>query len=231
MSKYLFLLILCFVCSLTQAQNKWFTVYSDTNKLTIDANAIIEEMAAQINKSGLDAKFLPPKAIKNTTPYLIYIDMEKGVVNLPFWTEVIPPQKEFFADVAGGEAKGKEVFGLFFNGFYLTHEVGHSFTLNAGKKFDNSYDSEYDANVMAMLFWRQKDSKSLNTCYNYAKEMLKKLTNPVPVGADYKGYMTKHYDELSSDPYKYGYIQFTQFVEIYENKSLPDFSTYVRNYK
>ena len=27
--------------------------------------------------------------------------------------------------VAGGEIAGKKVFGLFFNGFYLPHELGH----------------------------------------------------------------------------------------------------------
>ena len=231
MRKNLLLLILFFTCSFANSQNKWFTVYKDAGELTVDANNIINEMAIQINNAGGKVTFLPPKAIKNTTPYLIYVDIEKSLVNLPLWSEVITPQKQFFADVAGGEEKGKEVFGLFFNGFYLTHEVGHSFTLNSGKKFEDSYDSEYDANIMAMLFWRQKDSKSLSKCYDYAKEMLKKLKNPVPNGEDYKLYMTKYYDELSSDPYKYGYIQFTQFVEIYENKSLPDFLTYVKSYK
>ncbi|MCR6720981.1 MAG: hypothetical protein NVV59_12005 [Chitinophagaceae bacterium] len=57
--------------------------------------------------------------------------------------------------------------------------------------------------------------------------MLQSLKDPVPANENYKGYITSHYLELAADPYKYGYIQFKQFVEIYENKSLPDFDTYV----
>jgi len=231
MKKIATLTVFLFICLLANSQNEWFTVYNDTVKLTVDANKIINEMASQIKKVRPETKFSQPKAIKNTTPYLIYVDIEKGEVNLPFWSEVITPQQQFFADVASGEQQGKEVFGLFFNGFYLTHEVGHSFTASSGKKFDNEYDSEYDANIIAMLFWQQNNTESLKKCYTYAKEMLKKLKNPVPTGEDYKKYMTKYYNELSSDPYKYGYIQFTQFVEIYENKNLPDFLTYMKNYK
>ena len=61
--------------------------------------------------------------------------------------------------------------------------------------------------------------------------MLKTLKNPVPKNEDYKKYITENYGKLASDPYKYGYIQFSQFVEIYENSKLPDFDTYIKNYK
>jgi hypothetical protein len=147
------------------------------------------------------------------------------------WEEIIPPQKAFFAEVAGGENEGKEVFGLFFNGFYIAHELGHSISASAGKKFDNAYDSEYDANIIAILYWRTTSEKdNLKKCYDYAKKMLTTLKNPVPENEDFKKYVTQHYKELASDPYKYGYIQFSQFVEIYENKTMPDFDTYIKNY-
>ncbi|MBX2931629.1 MAG: hypothetical protein KF781_06780 [Chitinophagaceae bacterium] len=55
------------------------------------------------------------------------------------------------------------------------------------------------------------------------------MKNPVPANENYKEYITKHYNELASDPYKYGYIQFSQFVEIYENNKLSGFGTFIKN--
>ncbi len=231
MKKTTLAFILLFSFLQTNAQNTWFSLYTDSLSLVSDAGKIVNEITVQIKKANPFVQFKQNKAIKNTTPYLIFIDLETNTVNLPFWTEVITPQKNFFAEVAGGEKEGKEVFGLFFNGFYLAHELGHSFSFSAGKKFDNAYDSEYDANIIGMLFWKQKENKYLQKCYDYAKKMLTTLKNPVPAGENYKKYITQHYEELSADPYKYGYIQFSQFVEIYENKTLTDFETFIKNYK
>lgn len=211
------------------AQNKWFSTYSDSTALVTDANKILQQMTARIHDANPGISMLKNTAVKNTTPYLIYID--SVTVNLPMWAEVIPQQKNFFAEVAGGENEGKEVFGLFFNGFYIAHELGHSVATRAGKKFDNAYDSEYDANVIAVLYWRVTGEKShLKRCYDYAKQMLKTLKNPVPENENFKEYITRHYNEMASDPYQYGYIQFSQLVEIYENEALPDFDTYIKNY-
>lgn len=231
MKKIVTLLLILFATIQADAQNKWFSLYSDSVALTADANTIINEMTSQVRVANPSIRLSRNKAIKNTTPYLIFIDLDSFTVNLPFWAEVIPEQKKFFAEVAGGEKEGKEVFGLFFNGFYLAHELGHSFSFGSGKKFDSYYDSEYDANIIAILFWRQTEKAKLERCYMYAKKMLQLLKNPVPANEDYKKYVTKHYDELSSDPYKYGYIQFSQFVEIYDNKALPDFHTFIKSYK
>lgn len=127
--------------------------------------------------------------------------MDKCIINLPFGDEVIQTQKDFFTEVSGGEAEGKAVFGLFFNGFYLVHEIGHALSDAMGKKHDNAYASEYNANVTGILY-REKagQNEKLKQCYQYAKKMLLTLKNPVPIGEDYKTDITKHYDELSSDP-------------------------------
>ncbi len=228
--KYIITLLLTLsIVNVANAQNKWFSVYNDSTALVSDANEIIHQMSERVGRVNADIKLDNITAIKNTTPYLIYID--GATVNIPMWEEVIPAQKKFFAEVAGGENEGRAVFGLFFNGFYIAHELGHSIAASAGKKFDNAFDSEYDANVMAVLYWRTtKEKDKLETCYTYAKKMLETLKNPVPENENYKKYITEHYNELGADPYKYGYIQFSQFVEIYENKSLPDFDTFIKNY-
>ncbi|WP_316806508.1 hypothetical protein [Pedobacter agri] len=231
MKRTLTLLMLVCLCKLSFAQtDKWFGTYRDSIALVTDADKIIKQLAEKISKADVKIDLSKNFAVKNTTPNLIFINYKKNTVNLPFWDEVITPQKKFFHDVAVGETEGKEVFGLFFNGFYLAHELGHSFFAIAGKKFDNSYDSEYEANKFAVLYWQSvKEKKNLKKCYDYAQKMLKTLKNPVPEHEDYKKYITENYSKLASDPRKYGYIQFSQFVEIYKDKKLPDFKPISKN--
>jgi hypothetical protein len=228
--RYIFLTIIAFCTFVqTQAQNKWFSTYKDSTALTTDANKITQQLADRIIKVKPDINLHDDIAIKNTTPNLIFFNYKNKTLNLPFWTEVIPPQQQFFAEVAGGEKEGREVFGLFFNGFYIAHELGHSFFNKTGKDFDNKYDSEYEANTFAILYWKATGEKdNLKKCYNYAVKMLRTLKNPVPENEDFKKYLTENYGKLASDPYKYGYIQFSQFVEIYDNEDLPDFDTYIK---
>jgi len=227
--KNLILIFLVLFSLQSNAQNRWFTTYSDSVALKTDAVKIVNQFKQKVKSANPTIKLDDWKVVKNTSPYLIYI--ENKTVNLPLWQEVIPQQKDFFAEVAEGKEQGREVFGLFFNGFYLVHELGHGLGESVGKKFENAYDLEYEANTIAILYWRSTgEKKNLKKCYTYAKKMLKHLKNPVPANENFKEYMSKHYQELSSDPYKYGYIQFSQFVEIYENKNLPDFVTFIKNY-
>lgn len=230
--RYIFLTVIAsYTFVQTQAQYKWFSTYSDSASLTKNANKITHQLADRIIKVNPKINLHDDIAIKNTTPNLIFFNYKNKTLNLPFWTEVIPPQQQFFAEVAGGEKEGKEVFGLFFNGFYLAHELGHSFFNKTGKEFDNRYDSEYEANIFAILYWKATGERdNLKKCYDYAKKMLKTLKNPVPENEDFKKYLTENYGKLASDPYKYGYIQFSQFVEIYDNKNLPDFDSYIKKY-
>lgn len=60
--------------------------------------------------------------------------------------------------------------------------------------------------------------------------MVRQLADPVPSGEDPVKFFNEHYQELGADPYKYGYFQFSQFVQIYENKSLNDFDTFIREF-
>lgn len=227
MTKNIILLGLILFCNYSFAQNKWFQLHTDSSALLKNAVEISKKFERNVEKlrPNLDFKV---SVIKNTTPFLIFVNND--TVNLPFYTEVIKQQKDFFTEVSGGNKEGREVFGLFFNGFYLVHELGHSLSNRIGKKYNDAYRMEYDANILSILYWEKVgQGKNLEKCYTYAKKMLLSLKNPVPVGEDFNKYMSAHYEELSSDPYKYGYIQFSQFVEIYETKGLPSFDTYVKN--
>jgi hypothetical protein len=229
MKKLLTLVILCISLGVN-AQTKFFHLYLDSAILVQDANFIVADFSANLN--AISPIFSSqPKAILNTKPFLIFYSPKSNLVNLPIWDQVIPQQKEFFYKLGGNKKKGKEIFGLFFNGFYLSHELGHAIQNAANKRESNLFQNEYFANTIAILYWRKvMRTKELRQCYKYAKQMVRQLPNPVPQGVDPIKYFNEHYQELGADPYKYGYYQFAQFVEIYENKTLQNFDEFIRKF-
>lgn len=229
MSKLILLLCMAFA-PLVRAQQRLFMVYADPASWVGDANDFIKAFSRDVQKIK-PGFVLETKAVLNTTPGLIFYNDQDNTVNLPLWKEVIEPQQQFFYKLAGGETEGKKVFGLLFNGFYLPHELGHALQHAAGREPDNEYDKEYFANTIAVLYWRKQGRhKELEESYRYAKKYLRQLINPVPAGTDEKMYLTEHYGELTKDPYKYGYFEFSQLIRIYEDKTLPDFDTYVKRF-
>jgi hypothetical protein len=217
---------------LSFSQKNWFSVYTDSASLVQDGGTITKAFIADIKKIKPGIA-LDVTTILNTTPYLIYFDGEGKVktANLPIWAQVIPQQQQFFYEVAGGEAAGKAAFGLFFNGFYLPHELGHGVDQLVRNNLKGSYEEEYFANTVSMLWWRKQGrEKDLKACYDAAKTMFAKLPNPVPAGMTIEAYFGKNYEEASQNPYVYGYMQFKQFIQIYEDKQLPDFNGFMQKY-
>ncbi len=208
------------------SQKKWFTTYKDSIALVKDGNKVSVQFIKDVKKIVPQIKF-DVKTILHTTPYLIYFD--NNTANLPLWEQVIPEQKAFFYEVAGSQEKGKIAFGLFFNGFYLPHELGHAFQYIIQGKIEGSYKNEYFANTVAQLWWKKQGrKKDLELCYEFAKKMYAKLPNPVPSGMTVEDYFGKNYETSSQNPYVYGYMQFKQFIDIYEDKTLPDFDAFIK---
>jgi len=212
------------------SQKKLFRVYTDSTALVEDANNVVSEFTNEVDNISPVFKS-KPGAVLNTKPFLIFYSPKSNQVNLPIWDQVIPAQKQFFFELGGSQENGKEIFGLFFNGFFLPHEMGHALQKAADKRESNLYQNEYFANTVAILYWRKENrSVELRKCYEYAKKMVKQLPNPVPDGEDPIKYFNEHYAELGADPYKYGYYQFAQFTKIYEDKTLKSFDEFIREY-
>lgn len=82
-----------------------------------------------------------------------------------------------------------------------------------------------------MLWWRKHGrQKELEQCYQYAKKMYAQLPNPVPAGQTVEEYFGKNYEEAAKDPFIYGYMQFGQFIAVYEDKKLPRFDVFVKQF-
>ena len=228
--KQLFTVIFLLISFLGFSQKKFFQIYSDSAALVKDANKIVADFSTAVNK--IHPVFTsPPTAILNTQVYLISYSPKTNEVNLPIWRQVIPEQKKFFYELAGSEVQGRRMFGLFFNGFYMAHEMGHALQSAAKKRDSSLYQNEYFANIVGMLYWRKLNRvKELEDCYLLAKRITTQLPNPVPAGEDPVKYFNEHYSELGRDPYKYGYYQMAQFVEIYEDKNLQSFDEFIAGF-
>lgn len=224
-------LLLCLFSSFVlSAQHSFFKVYEDSAALVNDASHIVDDFVQRVNRINpvITAK---PMAVLNTKPYLIFYSANANKINLPIWHQVIPPQKQFFYQLSGSEKGGEEVFGLFFNGFYLPHEMGHALQAAVKKRDSSLYANEYFANVVSILYWREVNrTKELEQCYQFAKKFVSQLKDPAPEGADAIQYFNTHYNELGADPYKYAYYQFRQFIQIYEDKSIGDFKSWIQQY-
>lgn len=230
MKKLMMICLLSSIQLVATAQQKWFTLFTDSASLVNEGSKITNQFIKDIKKLTPAIEF-NAKAVLNTTPYLIYYDDRDITANLPIWEQVIPDQKQFFYGLAGNETDGKKAFGLFFNGFYLPHELGHAFQHAVEKKVGLSYNSEYLANTIAILWWRKVgQQKALADCYESAKTFWNKLPNPVPAGMTMEEYFTKNYEKATQDPFVYGYMQFKQFMMVYEDQSLPDFDAFILNY-
>lgn len=229
MKKSLLFASVFLVASFLNAQNNWFTTYQDSVTLVKEATKISQKFKNDVSNFRKDNKFTTT-TILNTTPYLIFFDGQNRV-NIPLWSQVLPELKAFTKEVTGSEEEGKRMFGLFFNGFYLIHEYGHAYQETYGPKNNKvSYQNEHLANTIAMLYWKKNGkNKELKQCYELAKRMFAKLPNPVPVGQSKEDYFTKNYEQAAQDPFVYAYMQFGQFIEIYEDKSLPSFDSYMIN--
>src|SRR5690606_4046432 len=87
-----------------------------------------------------------------------------------------PPMIGFLTEAMGSEEEGIKMAGLFFYGFFFPHEVGHALQYHANRVPTNNYDAEYEANEVAILYWRSKGKhKELQQCYEIAKKTLLKL--------------------------------------------------------
>jgi hypothetical protein len=224
------LLLICF-CLTAKAQNNYFEIYTDSAALKNQNDKLIRDIETRVRLVEPSFSF---KGLTTDIPKTFMPGQYRSKPNKIYqltWQIGGPPMENFLTEMGGSADKGKSLAALFFYGFFLPHEVGHALQHHTNKVPENTYDAEYEANELAVVYWRSKGrDKELQQCNEMAKKILTKLANPIPENADAKKYITAHYDELLKDPYKYAFIQFSQIVKILDDKSLPDFDAYIKKY-
>ncbi len=231
MKKTISLLLLCWLYFSATAQNNYFELYTDSAILKKQNDELISDMETRI-------KLLEPSfsfnGLTTETPNVFMQGQFRYNTNKIYhiiWPTGEPVMQGFLTEVTGSPEDGKKMAALVFYGFFFPHEIGHALQFHTNNVPKNDYDGEYEANEIAVLYWRAKGKNTeLQQCYEMAKKALKKLKNPVPENTDAQQYINEHYNELVQDPYKYGYIQFSQIVKIMEDKSLPEFDVYIKKY-
>lgn len=80
----------------------------------------------------------------------------KFILALLFIVQITTAQKNnFMLKLLVVKRKAKKFFGLFFNGFYLPHELGHAYEFVLKGETIGFYEGEYFANTVAMLWWKK----------------------------------------------------------------------------
>lgn len=130
------IIVLTFQVTSNFAQNDWFKLYSDALSITKDADRIARLFDEDVKKVYPDLGYSPRVELK-TSPLLIYYGKDK-IAYYPLWSEVPKELQNWFYEIGGSETDGKRIFALFFNGFYLPHELTHGFE-DAMNNFKPSY--------------------------------------------------------------------------------------------
>lgn len=227
--KKTFMILMILISYSALSQNKWFEMYENAEIFRQDITDLIEDFEKQIKKidSSLTLGDLDV-VTQDSLAYGYYMPSENRIY-FPMWPTAPQWAKNLFIQILGNEADETKLAELFFNGFYGPHEVAHSFQFENNLRQDNQYDNERMANEIALLYWRKKGyKKELEECHRMAKKMVGNLENPYPPNVDQKKYFTENYAAFIEDLPKYIYVQFDQLVEVFEDKTLPDFDTYIR---
>lgn len=211
------------------AQNKVFEVYTDSTLLCKENDALIADIENRVKAIDITFSFKGLKTITDDSPggYFLY---GQNVIHHATWDIEEKFIGQLATELTGSKEKGKEFVGLFVHGFFLAHEVGHAMQFHTNNwKNENLFANEYQASEIALLYWISKGKKKeLDKCYELAKLVVSTAENPFPENVDIEKYFTEHYNEFLQNPKKYGYVMFTQIVKVFEDKSLPDFDTYVK---
>lgn len=229
MRKTLSTIYLMIVSCSIMAQDKVFEVYTDSTLLQKDNDAIISDIEARVKTLNPSFSFKGLKTVTNHSPggYFLY---NQNIIHHATWDIEEKFIGQFATELTGSKEKGKEFSGLFIHGFFLPHEVGHALQYHTNNwKNDSLYANEYQASEIALLYWKSKGKVTeLEKCYDLAKTAISKIKNPFPENIDIEKHFTEHYNEFLRNPQKYSYVMFSQIVQVFEDKSLPDFDTYVK---
>ncbi len=216
----------------TQAQDGLFTLYPDSATLVRDARPMVADFNEKVNTIRPQLNYKVGFVVYTTPGMVYYAPKSKNVVT-SLYHQLPETHKSFFATYSDNDAEAKRFFALFFNGFYIAHELGHglvaAYELHDPKAM---YQEEFEANLIAMKYWFSAGKEAeLEQCYRFAKAFLAKVPDPVPAGEkDRLAWFNTHYWELGPQPEKYGYFQFSQFVDIYENYERTHIDTYLEIY-
>jgi hypothetical protein len=120
--------VTCFLSSTAQSGSSThdvlFKLYSDSVSLSRDATPIVTDFNNRVNRIRPDLDFNVGFVVYTTPGMVYYAPKSKNVVT-SLYHELPEEHKTFFTTYSDNEEDAKQFFALFFNGFYIAHELGH----------------------------------------------------------------------------------------------------------
>lgn len=200
-----------------------------------EEQALAAKVEARTRIDDFDLETKAPKVRIDAGPGLSFYDMGTGnVVHEERWEKVPAPIQATFnqwAEYAGDQRSGQELFRELFHRFFLVHELGHwmedqvleqrrdkmatSARQNAGTA---RWEYESVANRISVAWWREHDPGYLARLIKDLRTIRAKLPNPVPAGEQARHYFTRQYSKLAEDPNAYGWFQLHMVIVAYEER-------------
>ena len=148
------------------------------------------------------------------------------------FTTLPPPMQQLWngwATYTKDEPTGEALFEDMFYRFFLVHELGHLIahrvieglpdavrTETEYKLTHNLLSGEYEANRIALSWFRDSDPGYLTRLVSDFRCIEAHLPNPVPAGLDPRRYFSDNYDKLGADPMAYGWFQLYMVISVYD---------------
>jgi hypothetical protein len=213
-------------------QEVLFKLYVDSASLARDGAPIVADFNNRVNRVRPELAF-DVGFLVYTTPAMVYYAPKSKNVVTSLYHQLPEEHKAFFNSYSDNEEDAKQFFSVFFNGFYIAHELGHGLVAAYGlSDMKTMYYEEFEVNMIAMNYWSSVGKTAgLEKCYQFAKAFLTKVPDPVPDDVEDRiAWFNEHYAELGPQPEKYAYFQFSQFVDIYENHDRVHIDKYLEIY-
>src|SRR5699024_1228728 len=138
------------------SQSKMFTTISDSATLRKENDLLIKDFEKRLKKidSRVDLKGL--KTVVQDSLFIGYYLYKTNSIYLSSWPAQPKVIKNVCTGIMGSKAEGEKLAAMFFYGYFLPHEIGHGLQFNANVRKGNEYDNEYEANVIALLYWKKR---------------------------------------------------------------------------
>lgn len=236
MRRNLFLLVL--VMAATEGHSQSPSPRRDP--VLAEEQALAAEVEARTHINDFDLKTKAPKVRIDAGPGLSFYDMGTGnVVHEERWENVPAPIQATFnqwAEYAGDQPSGQQLFREMFHRFFLVHELGHWMEdqvmkqrrdrmAATARRNANTARWEYEtiANRISVAWWREHDAAYLAKLIKDFRTIQAKLPNPVPVGEDARHYFGRQYSKLAEDPNAYGWFQLHMVILAYDERPRSSF--------
>lgn len=143
------------------------------------------------------------------------------------WTLLQPNERGLFFRLAGAGADEAAAHAAFEEGVHhwvFVHEMGHWWQdCSHAFKVSGPYENEFNANRIALAYWREVDPALAERMIALFQGMLGNAPSPVPSGQSMEEYFNKNYETLGPSP-AYPWFQARMVVTASQETPVPTFA-------